>query len=174
MERPETSYVAVGDSDVAYKVLGDGPLDLLYCYCLGSHVELLLEIPGVAEFLNKLAAFSRLIIFDRRGSGASDGIPRNAMPTWEEWTEDILAVMDGAGSKRTAIVASGDAYHLSPPKSSWSEACESLTLSSSSSGVRATCANEIVFSRAFDASDDGRTGLRRCIQRRRGAVSYQP
>jgi class 3 adenylate cyclase len=109
MQPPETSYVAVGDSDVAYKVLGDGPLDLLYCYGLGSHVELLFEMPGVAEFLTNLAAFSRLIILDRRGSGASDGVPRNAMPTWEEWTEDIVAVMDGAGSKRTAIVASGDA-----------------------------------------------------------------
>jgi class 3 adenylate cyclase/pimeloyl-ACP methyl ester carboxylesterase len=109
MDPPDTSYVAVGDSDVAYKVLGDGPLDLLYCYGLGSHVELLLEIPGLAEFLTNLAAFSRLIIFDRRGSGASDGIPRNAMPTWEEWTEDILAVMERAGSKRTAIIASGDA-----------------------------------------------------------------
>jgi class 3 adenylate cyclase len=109
MDPPETSYVAIGDSDVAYKVLGDGPLDLLYCYGLGSHVELLLEIPGVAEFLTNLAAFSRLIIFDRRGSGASDGIPRNAMPTWEEWTEDILAVMEGAESKRTVIMAADDA-----------------------------------------------------------------
>lgn len=63
----------------------------------------------MAEFLTNLAAFSRLIIFDRRGSGASDGIPRDAMPTWEEWTEDILAVMDGAGSSRTAIMAADDA-----------------------------------------------------------------
>jgi class 3 adenylate cyclase len=109
MDPPDTSYVAIGDSDVAYKVLGDGPLDLLYCYGLGSHVELLLEIPGVADHLTKLAGFSRLIIFDRRGSGASDGVALSALPTWEEWTEDILAVMDGAGSKRAAIVATGDA-----------------------------------------------------------------
>jgi hypothetical protein len=64
---------------VAYKILGDGPLDLLCCYVLGSHVELLLQIPGMAEFLTNLAGFSRLIVFDRRGSRVSDGIPRNAM-----------------------------------------------------------------------------------------------
>jgi class 3 adenylate cyclase/pimeloyl-ACP methyl ester carboxylesterase len=109
MEAPETRYVAVGDADVAYQVVGDGPLDLLYCYGLGSNVDILWEIPAVAEFLTNLAAFSRLILFDRRGSGASDGVSRNAMPTWEEWTEDILAVVDGAGSKRIAILAAGDA-----------------------------------------------------------------
>lgn len=109
MEAPRTRYVAVGDSDVAYQVVGDGPIDLLYCYGLGSHIELLWEIPEVPEFLANLAAFSRLILFDRRGSGASDGVSLKAMPTWEEWTEDILAVVDGAGSKRTAILAAGDA-----------------------------------------------------------------
>lgn len=109
MEPPKTRYVAVGDSDVAYQVVGDGPIDLLYCYGLGSHIELLWEVPAVAEFLTNLVGFSRLIIFDRRGSGASDGVSLNAMPTWEGWTEDILAVMDGVGSKQTAILAAGDA-----------------------------------------------------------------
>jgi class 3 adenylate cyclase/alpha-beta hydrolase superfamily lysophospholipase len=109
MDRPTTNYVALGDADVAYQVLGDGPLDVLYCYGLGSHIELLWDIPAVAEVLTSLAAFSRLILFDRRGTGASDGVSLSAMPTWEEWTEDILAVVDGAGSKRTAILAAGDA-----------------------------------------------------------------
>ena len=109
MEAPETRYAAVGDADVAYQVVGDGPVDLLYCYGLGSHVELSWDIPATAEFLARLAAFSRLIFFDRRGTGASDALSRNAMPTWEEWTEDIVAVLDAAGSKRTAILASLDA-----------------------------------------------------------------
>jgi class 3 adenylate cyclase len=109
MEAPETRYVAVGDSDVAYQVVGEGPFDLLYCYGLGSHIELLWEIPGVADMLRTLAAFCRLIIFDRRGTGASDGLSRNAMPTWEEWAEDILAVAESAGSKRASVLASGDA-----------------------------------------------------------------
>ena len=80
----ETRYVAVGDADVAYQVLSDGPVDLLFCYGLGSHIEVNRQIPTVAEFNDRLARFSRLITFDRRGLGASDGVPRNAVPTWEE------------------------------------------------------------------------------------------
>ena len=109
VEPPETRYVAVGDADVAYQVVGDGPIDLLYCSGLGSHIELSWDIPVTAEFLTGLAAFSRLIFIDRRGTGASDALSRNAMPTWEEWTEDIVDVLDAVGSKRTAILASLDA-----------------------------------------------------------------
>ena len=108
VERPETRYVAVGDADVAYQVLGDGPVDLLYCWGLGSHVELWWESPALSEFLIRLASFSRLIFFDRRGTGASDSVTRTAIPTWEEWTEDVLAVLDVVGSKRTAILGGLD------------------------------------------------------------------
>ena len=109
MEAPETRYVAVGDSDVAYQVVGNGPVDLLYCYGLGSHIELSWYSPTSAELLPRLASFSRLIFFDRRGTGASDGVSRNAIPTWEEWTEDIMAVLAATDSKRTAILAATDA-----------------------------------------------------------------
>ena len=109
MEAPETRYVAVGEADVAYQVVGDGPVDPLYCYGLGSHVELSWYSPGWAELLPRLASFSRLIFFDRRGTGASDGVPRNAIPTWEEWTEDIVAVLEATGSRRTAVLAATDA-----------------------------------------------------------------
>jgi pimeloyl-ACP methyl ester carboxylesterase len=81
MEAPETQYVVVGDSDVAYQVVGDGPIDLLYCYGMGSHVELSWDVPVSAELLTRLAAFSRLIFFDCRGTGASDPVALNAMPT---------------------------------------------------------------------------------------------
>jgi class 3 adenylate cyclase/pimeloyl-ACP methyl ester carboxylesterase len=108
-ETPETRYVAVGDADVAYQVIGDGPIDLLYCYGLGSHVEAWRDFPFSREFLRRLASFSRLIFFDRRGTGASDGVPRNAIPTWEEWTEDLGAVLDAAGSTQSGILASLDA-----------------------------------------------------------------
>src|SRR5690242_19051096 len=95
-----TRYVPVGDADVAYQVLSDGPVDLLFCYGLGSHIELNRQIPTVAQFHDRLAAFSRLITFDRRGLGASDGVPLNAVPTWEEWAEDVGAVIDATQSKR--------------------------------------------------------------------------
>ena len=108
MDRPEVRYVAVGDADVAYQILGDGPLDLLFCYGLGSHIEFNWHVPVIAEFLDRLASLFRLIIFDRRGTGASDGVPRNAVPTLEDWTEDMAAVLDAAGSERTAILATID------------------------------------------------------------------
>ena len=66
MDQPETRYVAVADADVAYQVVGDGDTDLLYCYGLGSHLEMFWEVPETADYLHRLAAFSRLIFFDRR------------------------------------------------------------------------------------------------------------
>ena len=104
-----TRYVAVGDSDVAYQVIGDGDVDVLYFYGLGSHVELIRVDPDYKPLLDHLIAFSRLILFDRRGTGASDGVTGSAIPTAEEWTEDIRAVLDAAGSREAAIIASVDA-----------------------------------------------------------------
>jgi class 3 adenylate cyclase len=109
MDIPDTQYVAVGNADVAYKVLGEGRNDLIYCYGLGSHLELLCDMPEAIEYFRRLASFSRLVFFDRRGTGASDGIARDAIPTWEESTEDLMAVMDAVGSERAAILASLDA-----------------------------------------------------------------
>lgn len=108
MNGPETRYVSVGEAEVAYQVLGEGPLDLLYFYGMGSHIEFAWESPAFAEFFMRLASFSRLIIFDRRGTGSSDGISRSSIPTWEEWTDDIVSVLDAAGSRRAAILAATD------------------------------------------------------------------
>ncbi len=108
-EEAETKYVAVGDADVAYRVVGDGPVDLLFFYGLGSHVDMMLDDPGAGQFLHALASFSRLIFLDRRGTGASDALTRSAMPAWEEWADDLGAVLDAVGSDRTAIVAALDA-----------------------------------------------------------------
>lgn len=105
---PQTRYVAVGDADVAYQVIGDGPFDLVDVWGLGSHVELVWDVPQPTEMLLQLSAFSRLIVVDRRGTGASDGVARNAVPTWEEWTEDVRAVMDAVGSERAALLAEVD------------------------------------------------------------------
>jgi pimeloyl-ACP methyl ester carboxylesterase len=107
MGQPETQYVEVGDADVAYQVIGSGP-DLLFCYGLGSHVEFNWQVPLVAAFLERLASVFRLIIFDRRGTGASDGVPRASVPTLEEWTEDIAAVLDATGSEQAAVLATLD------------------------------------------------------------------
>ncbi len=109
MEVPETRYVTVGDADVAFQVVGQGKPDLLYFYGLGAHLDVAWESPVASAFMARLASYSRLIIFDRRGTGASDGVPNNASPTWEEWTEDVLAVLDAAGSDQAAIFSTLDA-----------------------------------------------------------------
>ena len=106
--RPETRYTSVGDSDVAYQVLGNGPPDLLYVYGLGSNIDLVWDQPG-SEMFTQLASFSRLIMFDRRGTGASDPLSRVAPPTWDELTDDVRAVLDAAQSKQAALFASVDA-----------------------------------------------------------------
>ena len=108
VDRPRTRYVAVGDADIAYQVLGDGPPDLLFMGSLGFHVELNWTIPDLADLFTRLASFTRLIIFDRRGTGASDGVPRNAVPTWEDLAEDASAVLDTVGSNSAAILATID------------------------------------------------------------------
>jgi class 3 adenylate cyclase/pimeloyl-ACP methyl ester carboxylesterase len=108
MERPSTKYVSVGETDVAYQVIGDGPMDLLFCYGLGSHIELVWDAEPLVEIFRRLASFSRLIYFDRRGIGASDRVPDTVVPTWEQWAEDFHAVLDAVGSEKAAILAHGD------------------------------------------------------------------
>src|SRR5688572_2662669 len=104
-EMAETKYARVGDADVAYRVVSDGPIDVVYFNGMASHVDLRSDEAQGDPLLRALASFSRLIFFDRRGTGASDSLARNAMPAWEEWAEDLRAVLDAAGSYRTAIIA---------------------------------------------------------------------
>ncbi len=112
IEAPETRYVRMGDADIAYQVVGDGPLDLVYCRGT-QHLEVLWDHPASADFLRSLASFSRLILFDRRGWGASDPFPDGAMPTWEGWAEDIDAVLDAVGAERTTLFGEMDAGPIS-------------------------------------------------------------
>jgi class 3 adenylate cyclase/alpha-beta hydrolase superfamily lysophospholipase len=100
---PETRYVTVGDADVAYQVFGKGPPDLLYAGGMGSHIEVYWQWPPFAEQMRRLGSFSRVILFDRRGAGLSDAVSLKALPTWEEWAEDMTAVLDAAWSSRAAV-----------------------------------------------------------------------
>lgn len=108
MDIPETQYASVGTAQVAYQVLGDGP-DLTFTFGYLSHLDYRWEDRDFARFVRRLSGFSRVIMFDRRGVGASDPLPDAGMPSWEEWIEDISAVLDAVGSERTAILASADA-----------------------------------------------------------------
>ena len=100
---PRTRYVRNGDVHIAYQVVGDGPIDLVYVPSWISQVEHYWEEPTVARYFQRLASFSRLIMFDRRGTGLSD--PVAGAPTLEEQMDDVVAVMDAAGSERAAVFA---------------------------------------------------------------------
>jgi class 3 adenylate cyclase len=102
--QPETTYAPLGDDRVAYQVLGDGP-DLVLTMGAFGHVDLQWEDPGLALYLRRLASFARLIIFDRRGTGASDPLPEDLPPPWEAYADEVTAVMDAAGSRRAALMA---------------------------------------------------------------------
>ena len=97
---PETRYAQVGRDRLAYQILGQGPPDLVFTMGSFSHVDMVWDDPQVALFLRRLASFSRLLRFDRRGTGASDPLPPDPLPAWEAYTEELGAVMDAVGSRR--------------------------------------------------------------------------
>ncbi len=102
MDLPETRYARSGELNIAYQVLGEGPLDVVFVPGIISHLDLQWGLPGVQRFFERLASFSRLILFDKRGTGLSDPIAGPA--PLEERMDDLRAVMDAAGSERAAIV----------------------------------------------------------------------
>jgi pimeloyl-ACP methyl ester carboxylesterase/class 3 adenylate cyclase len=98
---PQTRYADSGGVNIAYQVVGDGPLDLVFVPGFISHLDLQWADPRIARFLEKLASFSRLIMFDKRGTGLSD--PVAAPAPLEDRMEDVRAVMDAAGCERAAL-----------------------------------------------------------------------
>ena len=89
---------------VAYQVVGTGDLDVVFIPGFVSHLELTWQLPGLARFMERLAAFSRVITFDKRGTGLSDPVPVSELPTLETRMDDLRAVMDAAGCERAMIV----------------------------------------------------------------------
>jgi pimeloyl-ACP methyl ester carboxylesterase len=98
---PKTQYAKSGDLHIAYQVTGTGPFDLVLVPGFVSHLEYQWEYPGSARFLERLGSFSRLICFDKRGTGLSDRV--GDVPTLEQRMDDVRAVMDAAGSERAAL-----------------------------------------------------------------------
>jgi pimeloyl-ACP methyl ester carboxylesterase/DNA-binding CsgD family transcriptional regulator len=95
-------YARSGDVNIAYQVVGDGPIDVVLVLGWVSHLAFIWELPAMADFLNRLASFSRLILFDKRGCGMSDRV--HPLPTLEQRMDDVRAVMDAAGSKSAALI----------------------------------------------------------------------
>src|SRR3954469_8746198 len=101
---PAARYARSGDINIAYVVYGDGPLDIVWVPTWISQCEYLFAEPTIKEAFNRIAQFARGIVFDRRGSGLSD--PMLGAPTLEEQMDDVLAVMEAAGSERAPVVGS--------------------------------------------------------------------
>ena len=103
-EPPETRYAQNGDVNIAYQVVGSGEIDVVFVMGWVSHLEYFWKHPLFARFLDRLASFSRLILFDKRGTGLSDRVPLSELPTLEQRMEDVHAVMDAVGSARAVLV----------------------------------------------------------------------
>ena len=101
MSAPQVRYASGSGVEIAYQVLGEGPLDLVWVAGAATHLHVLWEHPGYRHFCEQLASFSRLILFDKRGMGLSE---RTRVGTLEERMDDVRAVMDAAGSQRAALM----------------------------------------------------------------------
>ena len=98
---PRTTYARNGDLSIAYQIVGSGPIDLVHGSGSVSHLEYNWEESGYARYLRRLATFSRLILFDKRGTGLSDR--SSGIASMEERMDDVRAVMDAAGSERAIL-----------------------------------------------------------------------
>ena len=100
--RAPVRYARSGDVNIAYQVLGSGPIDLVFVMGWVTHLEYAWRAPSFARFLRQLAGSARLILFDKRGTGLSD--PVAEMPTLEQRMDDVRAVMDAVGSRRAVLL----------------------------------------------------------------------
>ena len=109
MDAPDTKYARTADGvHIAYQMIGEGPTDLVFAFGWLANVDAIWTIPEIASFYRHLASFSRLIIFDRRGTGLSDRVTEGEAATFEAGMDDIRAVMDAAGSDRALQVGFQD------------------------------------------------------------------
>ena len=113
MTTPVTRYARSGGVNIAYQVVGDGPFDLLWVPGWVSNLEMSWEVPEYARFLSRLASFSRLILFDKRGTGLSDAVPIENLPDLEQRMDDVRAVLKAAGSTSAAIFGASEGGNLS-------------------------------------------------------------
>jgi pimeloyl-ACP methyl ester carboxylesterase len=105
MSVPDVRYARSGDVDIAYQVVGEGPLTLVFVQGWVSNIEWAWQEPSLARFLRRLASFSRLILFDKRGTGLSDRVAVDDLPSLEQRMDDVRAVMDAADVERAALLS---------------------------------------------------------------------
>jgi pimeloyl-ACP methyl ester carboxylesterase/DNA-binding CsgD family transcriptional regulator len=113
VQPPEIRYAKNGDIRIAYQVVGHGSLDLVFVPGFISNLEVHWEDPGYAHLLRRLSAFTRLILFDKRGTGLSDRVDAHALPSLETRMDDVRAVLDAAGSRRAALLGASEGAPMS-------------------------------------------------------------
>jgi class 3 adenylate cyclase len=136
-----THYARSGDASIAYQVVGEGPMDLVLINGPASHLELVWEEPSTARCLERLASFSRLVMFDRRGTGLSDPVSRP--PTLEQQMDDLTAVLDAVGTEQTAVWGAGDLGLSAMFAATYPDRVTALVLSSVAPQGGATLQTEI-------------------------------
>jgi pimeloyl-ACP methyl ester carboxylesterase len=104
---PETRYAKTGDIHIAYQVFGTGPIDMVLATEFWHSIEVQWDQPDLAEFLERLGSFARVISFDQRGSGVSDPVSIDELTSLDIWMDDIHAVMDAAGSESAVFYGIG-------------------------------------------------------------------
>ena len=110
---PETRYAKSGDVNIAYQVVGEGPLDLVLVHGWVQSFDASWEIEPLRRFYRRLASFSRLILFDKRGTGLSDRVAVDDLPTLETRMDDVRAVLDAVGSERAAVLGHSEGGAMS-------------------------------------------------------------
>ncbi len=113
MKPPKTRYATSGEARIAYQVVGQGPLDLVFVPGFISNLEVHWEDTGYSHLLRRLAAFTRLILLDKRGTGLSDRVDARHLPSLETRMDDVRAVMDAAGSERAALLGASEGAPMS-------------------------------------------------------------
>jgi class 3 adenylate cyclase len=127
VEIPETRFAKTGDVSIAYQVIGDGDIDLVVVPQWLSNIEQYWEHPASAHFLRRLSAFSRLIMFDKRGTGLSDPAPPTQ--TLEERMDDVIAVMEATESERAVLFGASEGGPMAALfAATYPERCHSLIL----------------------------------------------
>jgi class 3 adenylate cyclase len=111
MDVPETRYAKSGDVRIAYQMIGNGPFDLVFVPGFVSNLDLVWEHAGWSHFFSRLSAFSRLILFDKRGTGLSDRV--SGVPDLEARMDDVRAVMDAIGSERAVLFGASEGGAMS-------------------------------------------------------------
>ena len=110
MDVPQTGYARSGDLQIAYQVVGERPLDIVFVPAFATSVEAIWGLPRAASFLKRLASFSRLILFDRRGTGMSDGT--RGVASLEEQIDDVRAVMNATACDHPAFISQSEGCAL--------------------------------------------------------------